>query len=44
MLERRERSAIRLMIQHLNHVFADLMLEDRNGGGIDLKTVFGAWQ
>jgi len=39
-LERRERAAIKMMIQHLDHVFADLMLEDRPGGGIDLKTVF----
>lgn len=43
-LERRERAAIKLMIQHLDHVFADLMLEDRPGGGIDLKTVFGVRQ
>jgi DNA-binding GntR family transcriptional regulator len=40
-LERRERAAIKLMVQHLDHVFADLMLEERNGSGIDLKTVFG---
>jgi DNA-binding GntR family transcriptional regulator len=44
MLERRERAAIKLMVQHLNHVFGDLMLEERNGAGIDLKTVFGARQ
>jgi DNA-binding GntR family transcriptional regulator len=44
MLEQRERAAIKLMVQHLDHVFADLMLEERNGGGIDLKTVFGARQ
>jgi DNA-binding GntR family transcriptional regulator len=44
MLERRERAAIKLMVQHLDQVFADLMLEERNGGGIDLKTVFGARQ
>jgi DNA-binding GntR family transcriptional regulator len=43
-LERRERAAIKLMIQHLDHVFADLMLEDRAAGGIDLKTVFGVRQ
>jgi DNA-binding GntR family transcriptional regulator len=43
-LERRERTAIKLMMQHLNHVFADLVLEERNGAGIDLKTVFGARQ
>jgi DNA-binding GntR family transcriptional regulator len=40
-VERRERAAIKLMGQHLEHVFADLMLEERNGNGIDLKTVFG---
>jgi DNA-binding GntR family transcriptional regulator len=43
-LERRERAAIKLMAQHLDHVFADLMLEERNGSGIDLKTVFGGRQ
>jgi DNA-binding GntR family transcriptional regulator len=43
-LERRDRAAIKLMIQHLDHVFADLMLDDRSNGGIDLKTVFGARQ
>jgi DNA-binding GntR family transcriptional regulator len=43
-LERRERAAIKLMVQHLDHVFADLVLEERNSGGIDLKTVFGAGQ
>ena len=44
MLERRERAAIKLLVRHLDHVFADLMLEERNGDGIDLKTVFGARQ
>jgi DNA-binding GntR family transcriptional regulator len=44
LLERCERAAIKLMVQHLDHVFADLMLEERNGSGIDLKTVFGARQ
>src|SRR5271168_3881279 len=43
-LERRDRGAVKLMIQHLDHVFADLMLEERNSGGVDLKTVFGARQ
>ncbi len=43
-LERRERAAIKLMVQHLEHVFADLRLEERNGSGIDLKTVFGDQQ
>ncbi len=41
-LERRERAAVKLMVQHLDHVFADLALEERNGNGINLKTVFGA--
>ena len=40
-LERRERTALKLMVQHLDHVFADLMLEERSLDGIDLKTVFG---
>jgi DNA-binding GntR family transcriptional regulator len=40
-LERRERGAVKLMTQHLDHVFADLMLEDRSNGGVDLKSVFG---
>jgi DNA-binding GntR family transcriptional regulator len=44
MLERRDRAAVKLMVQHLDHVFADLTLEERNGSGIDLKTVFGARQ
>jgi DNA-binding GntR family transcriptional regulator len=43
-LERRERTAIKLMARHLDHVFADLLLEERNGSGIDLKSVFGARQ
>jgi DNA-binding GntR family transcriptional regulator len=43
-LERRERAAIKLMVRHLDRVFADLMLEERNGAGVDLKTVFGARQ
>jgi DNA-binding GntR family transcriptional regulator len=44
LLERRERSAIRLMVQHLDDVFSELILGERDGGGIDLKTVFGARQ
>lgn len=40
-LERRERGAIKLMTQHLDHLCADLMLEDRTNGGVDLKSVFG---
>jgi DNA-binding GntR family transcriptional regulator len=43
-LERRERSAIRLMTQHLDHVLADLMLEDRGETRADLRSVFGAQQ
>jgi DNA-binding GntR family transcriptional regulator len=41
-LERRERAAIKLMTQHLDHVFAELMLEDRNETRVDLRSVFGA--
>ncbi|MDP9014281.1 MAG: GntR family transcriptional regulator [Pseudomonadota bacterium] len=43
-LERRERAAIKLMIQHLDHVAADLMLEDRSADRVDLRTVFSARQ
>jgi DNA-binding GntR family transcriptional regulator len=43
-LERRERSAIKLMTQHLDHLFTDLMLEDRNETRVDLRSVFGARQ
>src|ERR1700719_302414 len=43
-LERRERGAIKLMIQHLDHVVADLMLEDRSEDRVDLRTVFSARQ
>jgi len=42
--ERRERGAIKLMTQHLDHVVADLTLEERNEGGVDLKSVFGGRQ
>jgi DNA-binding GntR family transcriptional regulator len=42
--ERRERGAVKLMTQHLDHVFADLTLEERNEGGVDLKSVFGGRQ
>ena len=44
MLEQRERAAIKLMVQHLDHVFADLMLEERNETRVDLRSVFGARQ
>jgi DNA-binding GntR family transcriptional regulator len=40
-LERRERSAIKMMTQHLDHVCNDLMLEERRDTGVDLKSVFG---
>jgi DNA-binding GntR family transcriptional regulator len=43
-VERRERGAIKLMTQHLDHVLADLMLEDRGGTRVDLRSVFGARQ
>jgi DNA-binding GntR family transcriptional regulator len=43
-LERRERSAIKLMTQHLDHVLADLMLEDRGESRADLRSVFGVKQ
>jgi DNA-binding GntR family transcriptional regulator len=42
--ERRERGAVKLMTQHLDHVFAELTLEERDEGGVDLKSVFGARQ
>jgi DNA-binding GntR family transcriptional regulator len=41
MLERRERAAVRLMTQHLDHVLSELMLEERSAAGVDLKSVFG---
>jgi DNA-binding GntR family transcriptional regulator len=40
-LERRDRAAIKLMTQHLDHLCADLMLEDRETAGTDLRAVFG---
>lgn len=39
---RRERGAIKLMTQHLDHVYQDLMLEQPNGAGVNLRSVFGA--
>jgi len=42
--ERRERGAVKLMTQHLDHVFADPTLEERGEGGVDLKSVFGGRQ
>jgi DNA-binding GntR family transcriptional regulator len=43
-LERRERSAIKLMTQHLDHVLADLKLQDPGETRLDLRSVFGAQQ
>jgi DNA-binding GntR family transcriptional regulator len=43
-LERRERGAIKLMIQHLDHLTTSLMLEDRTETRVDLRSVFGARQ
>jgi len=42
MLERRERGAVKLMVQHLDQVMAELDLEYRAGRGVDLRTVFAA--
>jgi DNA-binding GntR family transcriptional regulator len=44
MLGRHERSAIKLMNQHLDEVFAELSLEERDVSEIGLKTVFGVRQ
>jgi DNA-binding GntR family transcriptional regulator len=44
MLGRRERTAIKLMNQHLDEVFAELLLEERDVNEIGLNTVFGAQQ
>ena len=43
-LERRERGAIKLMTQHLDHLCEDLMLEEHGETGVDLRTVFGVRQ
>jgi DNA-binding GntR family transcriptional regulator len=43
-LERRERGAIKLMTQHLDHLCEDLMLEERSETGVDLRSVFGVRQ
>jgi DNA-binding GntR family transcriptional regulator len=42
--ERRERGAVKLMTQHLDHVFAELTLAERDESGVDLKSVFGGRQ
>jgi DNA-binding GntR family transcriptional regulator len=41
-LEKRDRSAVKLMTQHLDQLCADLMLKDREATGPDLRSVFGA--
>jgi DNA-binding GntR family transcriptional regulator len=43
-LEKRERGAIKLMSRHLDHVFADLVLENRGEDRVDLQSVFGSPQ
>jgi DNA-binding GntR family transcriptional regulator len=40
LLERGDRAAVRFMVQHLDHVMADLRLEERPDSGIDLRHVF----
>jgi DNA-binding GntR family transcriptional regulator len=39
-LEKRDHSAAGLMSRHLDHVLADLRLEDSKDGSIDLRSVF----
>jgi DNA-binding GntR family transcriptional regulator len=39
-LEKRDRSAAELMNRHLDHVLADLRLQDSKEGSIDLRSVF----
>jgi DNA-binding GntR family transcriptional regulator len=41
-LERRERGAIKLMSRHLDHVLADLVLENRGDERVDLQSVLGS--
>lgn len=43
-LERRERGAIKLMLQHLDHVVEELTLAERSDGAVDLESVLGARQ
>jgi DNA-binding GntR family transcriptional regulator len=43
-LERRERGAIKLMSRHLDHVLADLVLENRGDERVDLQSVLGSPQ
>lgn len=39
-LERRDPAAVGLMQRHLDHVLADLRLEESSGGSVDLRSVF----
>lgn len=39
-LERHDRSAVDLMLRHLDHLLADLRLEESRPSAIDLRTVF----
>jgi DNA-binding GntR family transcriptional regulator len=39
-LERRDRGAVDLMLHHLDHLLADLRLEEPKAGSIDLRSVF----
>lgn len=41
LLERGDRAAVRVMLEHLDHVMADLQLEEPRGRAIDLHSVFG---
>jgi len=43
-LEKRERGAVKMMSRHLDHVFADLVLENRGEDRVDLQSVFGSPQ
>jgi DNA-binding GntR family transcriptional regulator len=40
LLERGDRTAVKFMLQHLDHVMTDLRLEERPDKGIDLRYVF----
>ncbi|MET0279601.1 MAG: GntR family transcriptional regulator [Steroidobacteraceae bacterium] len=42
LLERGDRDAVRLMLEHLDHVMADLRLEEQRDNVIDLHSVFAA--
>lgn len=40
LLERGDRAAVKCMVQHLDHVLADLRLKERGESGINLRSVF----